>query len=280
MGVRECDDYWKVWFDIDGAALWHTSAHEIVAPALGVVLAYQHSRVSFLLETLSEYRQHDDIFDAILVIWNNQLMDLPAGLVESSLNRGGGVAVQTQKAEKNSLNNRWNASMLFGGTTPRNTAPVLVFDDDVRHDPATLKLMVETWHAEHGQRIVGLASAQRHYVVDARNQARYLSWPSPSVAHGAFSFLLPEALVVSSETIHAYSSPSVADAHEFVDSHPAHCDDVLLHFIAALVSATHGVAQALPPIAIVPLTKATVMEDGIGLSAMPERDSQREECID
>ncbi|KAJ8291762.1 Glycosyltransferase family protein 64 protein C5 [Rhodotorula toruloides] len=242
----------------------HSTTHSDPASRLTLVLAAYETdglRPQWLKRILDTYAsaQYADLVARIVLVWNRPGVDPPAGLPKS---------VKVVRAPVNSLNNRWT---LTRGLV--KTPGMVVTDNDLVLSKPALKCLHRVWQS-HPTRLIGPFVRRRDgssYVLD-----ELVARPSP------YNFVLPRALVGSTELVGRYAEKEWEDERRYVDEQEAHCDDILLNLIVGQTTRKAPLRVALPPGSIgdfatycSPLNRPA----SSGLADQSSRAALRTECL-
>ncbi|BGP11433.1 hypothetical protein JCM10049v2_007340 [Rhodotorula toruloides] len=243
----------------------HPSTHADPASKLTLVLAAYETdglRPQWLKRILDTYAsaQYADLVAGIVLVWNRPGVDPPAGLPKS---------VKVVRAPVNSLNNRWTLARGFV------KAPgMVVTDNDLVLSKPALKCLHRVWQS-HPTRLIGPFVRRRDgssYVLD-----ELVARPSP------YNFVLPRALVGSTELVGRYAEKEWEEERRYVDEQEAHCDDILLNLIVGQTTRKAPLRVALPPGSIgdfatycSPLNRPA----SSGLADQSSRAALRTECLE
>ncbi|BGP27698.1 proteophosphoglycan 5 [Rhodotorula toruloides] len=242
----------------------HRSARSPPSSKVTLVLAAYETdglRPHWLKQILETYASpaYADIVAGIVLVWNRPGVEPPAGLPRS---------VKVVRAPVNSLNNRWTLTRRLV-TTPS----MLVTDNDLVLSKTAVKCLHRVWQS-HPARLIGPFVRRRDgssYVLD-----ELVARPSP------YNFVLPRALVGSTELVGRYADREWDNERSYVDKQEAHCDDILLNLIVGQTTRKAPLRVALPPGSIgdfatycSPLNRPA----SSGLADQSSRASLRTECL-
>ncbi|BGO95673.1 hypothetical protein NBRC10512_007371 [Rhodotorula toruloides] len=243
----------------------HSSTHSDPASKLTLVLAAYETdglRPQWLKRILDTYAsaQYADLVAGIVLVWNRPGVDPPDGLPKS---------VKVVRAPVNSLNNRWT---LTRGLV--KTPGMVVTDNDLVLSKPALKCLHRVWQS-HPTRLIGPFVRRRDgssYVLD-----ELVARPSP------YNFVLPRALVGSTELVGRYAEKEWEEERRYVDEQEAHCDDILLNLVVGQTTRKAPLRVALPPGSIgdfatycSPLNRPA----SSGLADQSSRAALRTECLE
>jgi hypothetical protein len=278
---RRCGDFWTVdslkralfvrWIDrsFTGANPLRASLgglgarREHIEKVTVLITAYSTDgyRILWLQNTLSKYcdLSFHEVIDRIIVVWNNPEMSPP------DLNICD--AVQVLHQTKNSLNNRWIATLPY-----IRTDAILNLDDDVFINYDGLACLLGYWISFKGTRLVG------HFARVDEN-GKYIM--SELLNKEAYSMLLPRVLLLSRKWLEAYRDAD-EQHRSYVDTQEAHCDDILLNIIVSTISRAAPFRVQLPLDALDDYFAACAtsrrLETG-GLALQTDRTAKRSECL-
>lgn len=220
-------------------------------------------RPNWVMQMIKEYisSKLQDLVAKVILVWNNPHDNVPQQILE--LNDS---MLEIVQMTRNSLNNRWTKVLDFV-----NTNMVLNLDDDVYVTRDGLICMMSWSQIEPGR----LIAPYVRKVIGAKYLMKGL------FDSGPYSMALPRVLLLPTSVLHNYANRAHKAIHEYVDSHDAHCDDVLLNVVAQDSQIT-PLRVALPRHTVVDFFLACMKVDKrmtAGLGLQSNRSAKRSECV-
>lgn len=192
-----------------------------------VLLGYSPRRAPNYHKILNKLSRMTDIFDGIILVWNNLVVPPPLHLAEA-----GAVPVTIIQSQRNSLCSRYNVSS-------RVISPsVLIMDDDVIYERAAFARALASFSSSPRSRgVVGFA-------IDARHVARDGTYRVPMPANKVPNMIIGKTMLFAREHMMAF----MADANLTSQVDPggacASCDDLALN--ALVMNRTNNSVVTLP----------------------------------
>ncbi len=225
-----------------------------------VVLGYHNKRLGGIKSIIS-CGLKSLVVQQIIVVWNGPALPKQVSDFEN-LQTKDSARVTVVKATRNSLNNRYDLSIL-----PIRTEAVLICDDDIQLTKQAIDCLFEVWKRDPASVYCAGTNIGR-----VAKQGLY----SGKFKTGQ-NFLLPR-MMFHRRYLEVYFSEKYRSVRQYVDEQPAHCDDVA--FLAIVTKHTrralvHVSAQD-PNVNLAPGTK----ERKLGLGFQKNRTELRRECVD
>ena len=235
---------------------WMVAQYQLVTI---VVLGHQTERIGGI-ESIISCVLKSVVVQQIIVVWNGPTLPKQVSGFKNMQTKDS-ARVTVVKAATNSLNNRYDLSIL-----PIRTEAVMVWDDDTQLTNQAIDCLFEAWKRDPASVYCIGKGIER--------VAKLGVYESSKKGH---NFLLPR-MMFHRRYLEVYFSERYRLVRQYVDEHPAHCDD-----IAFLAIVTKHTSRALVHVSARGLDVNLARDlntSKLGLGTQANRTALRRECTD